>query len=218
LDTSSGGSSESGAHEIRLGPDELLRRAWPDADGSRKLLALHDLLHRDGGRDVHCLPGIVALAMPGCAFDHRRVVGNARLLRRLRDAVDVGPECDDRLAGSPGGHERRRDAGNPLLDAETVLLEDVDQVAIRFDLLKAELSETEDGVDHLLREDAHRFDVLDGVGLQALDARVVLGDGAGRSGRCDGRRHFALRKRRCGQRQNNGESRNHSESIHARRS
>ena len=49
-------------------------------------------------------------------------------------------------------HERRRDAGDALLDREAVLLQDVDQVAVGLDLLEAQLAEAEDRVDHLLRE------------------------------------------------------------------
>ena len=165
---------EALAHEVRLGPDQLLGRARPDADRARQLLALHDLLHRDRGGDVHRLPGVVALAVPGRAFDHRRVVGDAGLLRRLRDAVDVGAERDHRLARSPRRHERGRDAGDPLLHGEAVLLEHIDEVAVRLGLLEAELGEAEDGIDHLLGEDLHRLDVSDRVGLEPLGARIIL--------------------------------------------
>jgi hypothetical protein len=68
------------AHEIRLRPDELLGGAGPDPDRARQLLALHDLLHREDGGEVDRLAGVVALAMPGSPFDHRRVVGDAGLL------------------------------------------------------------------------------------------------------------------------------------------
>ena len=47
------------------------------------------------------MPGVVAFAVPGRAFDDRIVVGDAGLLRRLRDAVDVRAERDDRLARAP---------------------------------------------------------------------------------------------------------------------
>ena len=103
------------AHEVRLGADQLFRGARPDADRAGQLLALHDLLHRDRRRDVHGLAGVVAFAVARRAFDHRRVVGDARLLRRLRDAVDVGAQRDHRLARSPRRHERRRNAGDAFL-------------------------------------------------------------------------------------------------------
>src|SRR5207248_8666587 len=111
------------ADQPRLRADELLRDAGPDADRARQALALHDLLHRENRGDVHRLTRVVAFAVTGRAVDHRIVVGDARLLRRLRDPVDVGADRDDRLAGSPSGHPGRRNAGNTPLDAEAVLLE-----------------------------------------------------------------------------------------------
>ena len=165
---------ESAADEVGLGADQFLRGARPDPNRARQLLALHDLLHGDRRRDVHRLPGVVALAVAGRAFDHRRVVGDARLLRRLRDAVDVGAQRDHRLARAPRRHERGRDTGDALLDGEPVLLQHVDQVAVRLDLLKSELGEAEDRIDHLLREVLHRVDVLERVSLETLRPRVIL--------------------------------------------
>jgi hypothetical protein len=75
----------------------------------------------------------------------------------------------------PRRHERRRDAGDPFLYGETVLLQNADDVAVRLELLKAELCEAEDGVDHLLAELLHRLHVRDSSLLQFLYARVVLG-------------------------------------------
>ena len=143
-----------------------------------ELLALHDLLHRDRRGDVHRLAGVVPLAVAGRPFDQRVVTGDAGLLRRLRDAVDVGPERDDRLARSPRRHERRRDAGDPFLHREAVLLEDVDQVAVGLDLLEPELAVAEDLVDHLLRELRAALDVGDRLLLEGVE----LGIGRSRGG------------------------------------
>ena len=59
--------------------------------------------------------GVVPLAVTGRAFDHRIVIRDARLLRRLRNAVDVGAERDHRLARSPRRDERGRNAGDAFL-------------------------------------------------------------------------------------------------------
>ena len=206
---------EALTHEVRLGADQFLGRTRPDADRARQLLALHDLLHGDGGRDVHRLTGVVALAVPGRAFDHRRVVRHPGFLRRLRDAVDVGAERDHRLPRPPRRHERGRDAGDALLHGEAVLLEHIDEVAVRLGLLKAELGKTEDGIDHLLGKDLHRLDVSDRVGLEALGAGIILHRGrhrrsAGWSRR--GRRSgLILGKRRGGQRQGYRQGWDHSD-------
>ena len=98
------------------------------------------------------LSGVVPFAVAGRAFDHRLVIRDAGLLRRLRDAVDVGAERDDRLARSPRRHERGRNAGDAFLHGEAVLLQDVDQVAVGLELLEAQLAVAEDLVDHLLGE------------------------------------------------------------------
>ena len=63
-------------------------------------------------------PELCPSPWPGCAFDHRVVIGDAGLLRRLGDAVDVGAERDHRLAGSPRRDERRGNAGDAFLDVK----------------------------------------------------------------------------------------------------
>src|SRR6187455_147564 len=97
-------------------------------------------------------------AVPGCTVDDRGAIGDARLLRRLRDAVDVGPERDDRLPRSIPRGPRRRDAGDAALNRKAFLLEDASEVALRFELLKAELAEAEHRIDHLLGEVVHPVD------------------------------------------------------------
>ena len=56
---------QSGAHEVRLGADQLFGRAGPDADRAGQLLALHDLLHRERRGDVHRLPELWPSPWPG---------------------------------------------------------------------------------------------------------------------------------------------------------
>ena len=118
--------------------------------------------------------GVVPFAVTRRAFDHRRVVGDTGLLRRLRDAVDVGAEREHRLPGSPARHERGRNARDALLHGEAVLFEDVDQVAVGLGLLEAQLGEAEDLVDHLLGEGLHPIDGRNGLGLQFLGASVLF--------------------------------------------
>jgi hypothetical protein len=119
----------------------------------------------------------VSLTVAWRTFNHRRVIGDARLLRCLRDAVDVGAERYYRLAGPPRRHEGRRDARDAFLYGESVLLQDVDQITVRLDFLEAELGEAEYRIHHLLREILHRLHVFDGLRFQALGAGVILGLG-----------------------------------------
>lgn len=165
---------EPRAHEVRLRGDEFFRRPGPHADRAGQLVALHDLLDRDRGGDVERHAGVVPFTVSGSAGNQRIVVGDAGLLGRLRDAVDVGPEREHGLTRSPARHERGGNAGDPLLHREPVLPEDVDQVPIRLDFLEPELAEAEHGVHHLLREDLHAVHFGGGIGLQLLDPRIVL--------------------------------------------
>ena len=98
---------EAGAHVVRLGAELLFGDARPDHDRARQLLALHHALDGDRRQDVERRAGVVALAVSRRAFDDRIAIGDARLLRRLRDAVDVGAERDHGLARSPAGHPGR---------------------------------------------------------------------------------------------------------------
>src|SRR5207253_2869026 len=120
---------------------------------------------------------VMTLAVAGGAFDDWIVIGDARLLRRLRDPVDVGADGDYRFARAPGGHPGGRNRRNASLDRESVLLEDAGEILRGFHLLKTELPEAEHLIDHLLRELAHAVDVSDRVFLQRAQFRV----------RCDGR-------------------------------
>ena len=160
---------QAGAHEVRLRADQFFSSAGPNADRTGELLPLHDLLHRDRRGDVDRLAGVVTLAVARRSFNQRRVIRDARLLRCLRDAVDVGAKRDHRLARSPRRHECRRDARDPLLYREAVLLEHVDQIAVGLDFLEPKLAVAEDLVDHLLRELRAAVDVGDRFLLERLE-------------------------------------------------
>ena len=134
-------------------------------------------------------PELCPSPWPGRALDHRLVIGDARLLRRLRDAVDVRAERDHRLARCPS--VAMNAVGMPAMPSSTVkpfFFEDVDQVAVGLDLLEAELAEAEDRVDHLLRERLSSPSTsATRLGLEPLGARVVL-RGARRRGAAAGAR------------------------------
>src|SRR3989304_3237009 len=118
----------------------------PPAERSGKLIPFHDLLHRECGGDVERHPGVMSLAVAGRTRDQRIVVGDAGFLRGLGNAVDVGPERDHRLSRPPARDERGRNARVAFLHREAVLLEDADDVPVRFEFLEAELPEAEDGI------------------------------------------------------------------------
>ena len=160
------------AHEPGLRRHELFGDAGPQHDRAGQLVALHDPLHGDRRDDVERHAGVVAFAVTRRALDDRIVIRDARLLRRLRNAVDVGAERDHRLARSVGRHPRRRNARLPARHLEAELLELRGQVPRRLDFLHAELAEAEDGVDHLLRELRHLVDALDGFFLLAVELRA----------------------------------------------
>ena len=66
------------------------------------------------------------------------------------------------MTGLPDPHVAMKAVGmpgDPRLNGEPVLLQDVDDVPIGLGLLKAELPEAEDRVDHLLRELAARLHI-----------------------------------------------------------
>src|SRR5436305_4018235 len=107
------------------------------------------------------------VTVAGCAIDHRVVIGDAGLLRGLRDAIDVRAESDDWLARSPGRHPGGWDAGDAALNTEAFFFEDVSQVLRGLELLKAQLAEAEDHIIHDLALLLHRLDV-------AVDLRLVI--------------------------------------------
>src|SRR5688572_28083708 len=109
--------------------------------------------------------------MAGRPGNERRVTRHRRLLRRLRDAVDVRADGNHRLAGTPRRHPRGWDTGHAFLDGEPVVAQDLHEVFRRLDLLKPELAEAEDLIDHLLRELRPAVDVGDGFALEPLEPR-----------------------------------------------
>src|SRR5262249_5653518 len=163
------------ADEPRFRADELLGDARPDLDRAGQPLALHDLFHREDRGDVHGLARVVPFAMPRRAFDHRRLVADARLLRRLRDAVDVRADGDDGFPAAPRRLPRSRHAADATLHTEPVPLENAGDVSRRLELLKAELAVAEDLIDELLREHGARLDVGDDFLLELLEPRVRRG-------------------------------------------
>ena len=162
------------AHIPGFRAHQFLGDAWPEAQRARQLLALHQLLHRDGSRDVERDAGVVAFAVPWGTVDQRVAIGDARLLRALGDAVDVRAEGDHRLAAAPFGDPRRGDARDAARDPEAVLLEDAGEVARRLDLLKAQLAEAEHGVHHLLGQRRQAVDVGGGLLLERGETQLFL--------------------------------------------
>ena len=128
---------QSGAHHEGLAGEKLLGHARPEHQRAGKLVALHQVLDRERGDDVDGLAGVVALAMAGRALDQLLAVGNAGLLRCLRDAVDVAAERDDGRARAPARYPGGRHAGNAALDGEAVLLQHVSEVVRGLELLEA---------------------------------------------------------------------------------
>ena len=157
--------------EPRLGGEQLLGDTGPHDDRARQPLALHDLFHRERGDDVDRLTGVVTFAVAGRAVDQRLAIGDARHLRRLRNAVDVRAERDDGLTATPRRPPRGRHAGNAGLDREAVALEQVRQITLSLELLKRELGERKQTVDDLLNLLLRRIDGRDGLGLEPCESR-----------------------------------------------
>ena len=88
------------------------------------------------------------------------------------------------ITGLPDPHVAMNAVGMPAIpscDAEAVLLQDVDQVAVGLDLLEPQLAVAEDLVDHLLRERLHAVDSTSATAslLSASSLRIVLAAAAG---------------------------------------
>ncbi len=119
------------------------------------------------------IAGVVALTVPRRAFDDRIVICHARLLRGLRDAVDVGAQRDHRLARPPCGDPRRGNAAKATLHLEAEFLELAGEIARGLQFLEPQLAEAEDRVDHLLRELGHLVDAFDRLGLLRIEFGVL---------------------------------------------
>ena len=148
-------------HLERLAGQQLLGDAGPQHQRAGQALALHQFLQRQRRGDVHRLAGIVTLAVAGTAFDHRFVIGDARLLRYVRQRIGVAAERDHRATGAPARDPAGRHAGDAALHGEAVLFQRGGQVFRCLDFVKAEFAEREQAVvDHLreLRVIIHRLD------------------------------------------------------------
>src|SRR5688572_15657469 len=100
----------------------------------------------------------MALAVPGRARHELLAGQHTRRLIRRRHAVDIGPERDYGAATAPARDPRRWHPGDAALDGEAVALEQRGQIALRLELLVADLTEAEQAVHDLLRQLAPLFD------------------------------------------------------------
>ena len=142
---------ESLADVVGLRAELLLGDSRPQLERAREMLALHHLLHRQRCHDVQRHARVVAFAMPRRAFDHWHVVRHCRLLRGLRDVINIRTQGDDRLPLPPRGNERGGDARHVPLDLEALLLQKTGEIFGGLKLLEAQLAEAEDAVHHHLR-------------------------------------------------------------------
>ena len=123
--------------------------------------------------------------MPRRALDDRRVIRDARLLATPAECRRCPAERDHRLARSPGRHARGGDARDALLHREAVFLQDVDEVALRLDLLKPSSAKLKIE-STICCEVLHRVHVPGRLGLQPFSSRILL-HRPGRLRRCRGR-------------------------------
>ena len=156
------------AHEERLGAEGFLGDARPDDERARQLVAVEDLLHRESRSDDQRMSGVVSFTVPGRASNQLFPRHDSWRLVRRRQAVHVRAERDNRVAGSILGDPRRRHAVHRPLYVEPFADQDIGQPALCLGFLKAQLAETEQGVDELLREGAPRLDLGNDFLLQRL--------------------------------------------------
>ena len=166
-------AEHAGLDEVRFRAVELLGDAGPELERAGQMLLLHDLLDRERRSDLKRHPGVVAFAVAGSAFDDRIVIGDAGLLRRLRDVVDIRSERDDRLPGSPRREPGGGNACVALLNREAVLAKDAGQVLRRLEFLEPRLGEAEDLIVHALDHLAESVDFEADVALEAIEARIA---------------------------------------------
>ena len=158
----------AGAHQECLAAQLLFGHPRPEHDGAGQLLARHDVLHGKGREDVERNAAVVSLTMPRCT-GHDPVARCGRgLLAGLRNAIDVGTECNDRRATAPTSDPRGGDAGHTALHGETILLEHTGQVFRCLHLLHAELTKGEHLVHHGLSELCPCIDIPGDLGLEPI--------------------------------------------------
>ena len=171
---------QAGANVICLGADQLFGYARPQSNSALQMLAFHHFFDCQRCGNVQWHTGVVAFAMSRRAFNQRVVIAHTGLLRRLRNAVDIGAERDHRLARSPTRHPSRRYAGDATLNLEPFFFQDARQVSRGLKFLKAELAEAEDGVHHYLDLLLHTVDLADQIGLHRRLFRCRLSQHLGR--------------------------------------
>ncbi len=169
-------AKQAGLHHVGPAGEQFLGDTGIYANGPLYFVFRHDLLQHQGGRHVHRLAGVVAFPVAGSAGYQRRVVSHAGLLRRLRQAIDIGHESDHRFPRSPRGDERRRHSGHAAGDLKPIFLEQARDVSRSLHFLKSKLGEAEDFVHHLLREGFSLVDKRARLGLQFFERRRLRGE------------------------------------------
>ena len=180
------------ANVVGLRAEQLFGNAWPDLEGAGHVVLHHDVFDRQNGEDVERDAGVVAFPMTGSASDDGILVGDAGLLRGLRDAVDVRAKCDDGLAGAPRCHEGGGNAGDAAFDLEAVAFEEVGEILRTVELLVAEFRVAEHGVDHHLGEFGARLDAGNRVFFHAGEGGRVGGGLLGDCGCREQKRHKSV--------------------------
>ncbi len=161
------------ANVIGLRAQQLFGDSRPYLDRPREMVLDHHILHRKRRNDVHRLPGVMAFAVSRRARNDGVVIRHARLLRGLRNAVEIGAQRDHRLARAPRRHPRRRYSRDAVLDLEAILLQQIGQVLRRLELLEAELAEAEHRVDHHLHELRVAVDMLQDLLFHICGLRIA---------------------------------------------
>ncbi len=167
---------------VSFGAEQFFGHAGPQPDGAGKMFPLHHFLDCYRRDDIQRNSGIMAFAVSWRTVDHRRMIGHAGLLRRLRDIVYVGPERDDWLPLAPASDKCCRDARDATLDLETLLFEDIAQIFRGLRFMKTEFAEAVHGIHHHLRLFLHGVDLAGQIGLHAGKFRrrnLTLRDCAG---------------------------------------
>ena len=85
-----------------FGRHQFFRDSGENFERAAEFMFLHQVFEHQRGRYIHGHSGVVTLAVPRSAVNHRFVVSHARLLRCARNAIDVGDEANHRLAGPIG--------------------------------------------------------------------------------------------------------------------
>ena len=165
---------QSATNKIGLRSQLLLSNTWPQHDRSWNLFAFHELLENERRRNVHGLARIVPFAVAWGAFDNWVVVSHAGFLRRLRNAVDVTPERDNRLARSPGRNPRRWHLCDSLLYQEPVVAQDASHITGGFELLKTQLAKAKNLVNGLLCEFSQALDLSYSFLFQVVEPLALL--------------------------------------------